>query len=118
MPFAEDCLGDQFLLRNSEVWHLAAETGELESLRIGLKEFFDAVASDPVEFLSLHPLMQFQDEGGILDPGQLLAAYPPFCTTESANGVVLRAIPTSERRQFLANLAAQLRGMPDGTQRH
>jgi hypothetical protein len=114
VPFAEDSLGDQFFLRNRRVWRLAAETGEVESLGVGLGGFFEAVEADPVEFLSLHPLLEFQREGGRLEPGQLLAAFPPFCTKEAADGVSLAAIPADERRRFLADLAAQLRDLPDG----
>lgn len=114
VPFAEDCLGDQFLLRATVVHKLAAETGEVESLGVGLWDFFAAVAADPVEYLSLHPLLRFEQDGGVLEPGRLLAAYPPFCTRESANGVSLAAIPAGERRRFLADLAAQLRDVPDG----
>ena len=116
VPFAEDCLGDQFLLRDGQVWRLWAETGEIESLEVGLGGFFEAVQADPVEYLSLHPLLQFQREGGRLEPGQLLAAFPPFCIKESADGVSLRAIAAGERRRFLADLAAQLRDVPDGGQ--
>src|ERR1022692_4903684 len=78
IPFAEDCLGDQFLLRGREVWQLFAETGEVESLEASFKEFMANVVDDPGEHLGLHPLLQFQREGGHLQPGQLLAAYPPF----------------------------------------
>jgi hypothetical protein len=114
VPFAEDCLGDQFLLRDGVVHKLAAETGDVESLGVGLWQFFEAVAANPVGYLSLHPLLQHQHEGGSLEPGQLLSAYPPYCTNESADGVSLEAIPAGERRQFLADLAAQLRDVPDG----
>jgi hypothetical protein len=66
------------------------------------------VESDPIEYLSLQPLFQFQNEGGSLQPGQLLSVYPPFCTKESANGVSLKAIPTLERITFLADFAGQI----------
>lgn len=114
VPFAEDCMGDQFVLRDAVVHKLSAETGDAESLGVGLREFFEAVAADPVEYLSLHPLLQHQQDGGGLEPGQLLAAFPPFCTKESADGVSLAAIPAGERRRFLADLAAQLREVPEG----
>jgi len=114
VPFAEDCMGDQFLLRNGVAHKLVAETGEVETIGVGLREFFEAAAADPVEFLSLHPLLQFQQEGGRLEPGQLLAAFPPFCIKESAEGVSLAAISAGERRRFLADLADQLRDLPDG----
>jgi hypothetical protein len=114
VPFAEDCLGDQFLLRDEQVWKLSAETGEMGSLELSLREFFAAAQNDPVEFLSLHPLLQFENEGGKLEPGQLLSAMPPFCLAESGEGVSLRAISGDDRRRFLADLARQIRDVPDG----
>jgi hypothetical protein len=116
VPFAEDCMGDQFLLRSGRVYKLAAETGAVAPLNVDLGGFFDAVTGDPLEFLALHPLLRFLQEGGRLEPGQLLSAFPPFCTKQSAEGVSLTAIATEERRQFLADLAAQLRDLPEGTE--
>ena len=115
VPFGEEALGDQFVLREGVVHRLRAETGELESLRVDLPDFDAAVRRDPVEYLGLHPLEQFRAEGGVLAPGQLLSAYPPFCATESGGGVSLRAVPAGDRLGFLASLAAQLRDLPDGT---
>src|SRR6187431_3048699 len=51
VPFAEDCMGDQFLLRSGRVYKVSAETGAVEPLNVGLGEFFEAVTADPVEFL-------------------------------------------------------------------
>jgi len=116
VPFAEDCMGDQFLLRSGRVYKLAAETGALEPMNVSLAAFFQAVAADPVEFLSLHPLIKFQHDGGRLEPGRLLGAFPPFCCKQSADGVSLAAIPTGERRRFLADLAAQVRDLPEGAE--
>jgi hypothetical protein len=114
VPFAEDCVGDQFLLRDGRVWRLLAETGDVEPLGVGLTDFLAAAEDDPVGYLSLNPLLQYHREGGRLEPGQLLSVYPPFCTAEAAEGVILAAVPAAERRRFLADLAAQLRGIPDG----
>ena len=63
IPFAEDCLGDQFILRDGRVLRLSAETGELQALNLDLAGFFHAVQADPIEFLSLEPLLQFQRDG-------------------------------------------------------
>jgi len=116
VPFAEDCMGDQFLLRSGRVYKLAAETGGVEPLNVGLGGFFEAVAKDPVEFLALHPLLKFQQDGGRLEPGQLLSVFPPFCTKQSADGVSLTAMAADERRRFLADLASQLRHLPQGSE--
>jgi hypothetical protein len=107
-------LGDQFLLRDGRVVRLSAETGELEALELGLAGFLQAVQDDPVGFLSLQPLLQFQRDGGELEQGQLLGAYPPFCTTGAAKGVRLAAISCDEALRFLAHLAAHIRDVADG----
>jgi hypothetical protein len=114
VPFAEDAVGDQWLLRDGEVMQLEAETGEVESFGLDLDAFFAAVEADPTETLGLHPLLQLQEEGGRLEPGQLINVYPPFCMKEAADGVDLRPVPAHERHAFLRSLAAQLRDLPEG----
>src|SRR3954466_4178623 len=37
VPFAQDCLGDQFVLRAGVVYRLNAECGEIKSLELGLE---------------------------------------------------------------------------------
>jgi hypothetical protein len=54
-------------------------------------------------------------DGGSLSPGQLLLAYPPFITSESAAGnVALGSVPAEEVISFHQDLARQLRELPDG----
>ncbi len=108
VPFAQDCLGDQFVLRDSVVYKLDAEVGELDSLGVDLQTFLEQAQENPVEYLSLEPLLQFMSEGGKLQPGQLLSVYPPFIAEESANGVSLRAISMFDRIGFLADFAGQI----------
>jgi hypothetical protein len=108
VPFAQDAVGDQWLLRAGKVVRLLAETGDLEETGMSFAEFLAAAAQTPIDTLGLQPLMQLQTEGGRLEPGQLLNVYPPFCTEEAASGVSLRAVPAGEQLAFLADLAAQL----------
>lgn len=115
VPFAEDALGDQYLLRGGTVHRLAGETGALVSLGVDLADFDAAVRADPVEYLRLEPLEAFRAEGGALLPGQLLSVYPPYCVSTSAPGRSFKAIAAADRIAFLASLAAQLRDHPDGT---
>lgn len=114
IPFAEDALGDQYLLRGGIVHRLSAEVGELKSLNVDLRAFDAAVRGDPVGYLSIEPLEEFRANGGALEPGQLLSAYPPFVTKESAAGVSYRAISTEDRIRFLADFARQVADVPDG----
>jgi hypothetical protein len=114
IPFGEDCMGDQFLLRDAMVVRLLAETGDIQPAHVDLSEFLKRAETEPLEFLRMHPLLQYERDGGVLAPGQLLAAYPPFFAQEAGEGVTLRAISTEERRPFLADVARQVRDLPDG----
>jgi len=116
IPFAQDCVGDQFLLRGEEVLHLGAEDGSMDALSVGLDGFLGMVQADPVEFLSMQPLIRFQREGNELEPGQLLSVVPPFVVRESKEGVSLRAIPAAEVIVFHAELSRQLGDVPNGGQ--
>jgi hypothetical protein len=113
VPFAQDAVGDQFLLRDDIVYRMATETGELESLGVGLMEFLRRAEEDPLGYLSLEPLVAFERTGGVLKPGQLLSVYPPFCTRASQPRSI-EAISAADRLAFLAHLAEQLRDVPDG----
>lgn len=116
VPFGQDALGDQFLLRDDEVWRLYGETGELEALGVDLLDFLERARQNPMQYLQLQPLQAFIREGGRLGPGQLLSAYPPFCTAESKAGVSYRAVPTLERLGFLADFSEQIRDLQEGGQ--
>ena len=116
VPFGEDCMGDQFLLRESVVYRLSAESGDCVSLEMSWQQFLERLTADPIDFLHLHPLLQFQRDGGSLEPGQLLASYPPFVCEESRDGVSLSAVPATERLCFLADFARQFAGIADGEQ--
>ncbi len=114
IPFAEDCSGDQFLIRGGEVHQLAAEVGEIDPLEMGLTEFLEYAERDPVDALCMHPLEQFQRNGERMSPGQLLLAYPPFCTGKSGASASLRAVSAAEVISYHAQLARQLVDMEGG----
>lgn len=114
VPFAEDCVGDQFLLRNGNVIKLLSETGEVEKYGYGLAAFLKNASENPVEFLGMEPLMQLQSEGSGLKPSELIHVYPPFCTKEAANGVSLKAVPSSELLPYLAEFSKQISSLGEG----
>src|SRR4051812_37693754 len=84
IPFAEDALGDQFIVRGGTVHRLAGETGDLSPLGVDLPDFDARTRADPLEYLSLQPLWQFRADGGELQPGQLLSVMPPFVLNTQA----------------------------------
>jgi len=109
IPFAQDQMGDQFLIRDGAVIRLAAETGEVETLVDTLDDFFRKVSEDIEGFLNV-------GLGHTLQPGQLLLAYPPFVFQESDAGASLKPAPAGEVILFHAYLARQMRDVPDGGQ--
>ena len=107
IPFAQDQLGDQFVLRDGNVFMLSAETGELEPFTEDLDEFLESVSDDIEEFLTVsldHPL----------EPGELLMANPPFCFEESERGVDLKPRPAAQVIRLHADLAKKIKDAPEG----
>ena len=109
IPFAQDQVGDQFLIRDGAVLRLAAETGEVEPLASTIEDFFHRVSEDIEGFLNV-------GLGHTMQPGQLLLAYPPFVFQESAAGASLRPIRADKVILVHADLARQIREVPDGGQ--
>lgn len=107
IPFAQDLLGDQFLLRSGQVYKLSSETGDVQPLIGNLDDFFRNVDEDIETFLNV-------DQDHILQPGQLLMAFPPFVVRTSDGSVSLKPIDAGELILFHANLAKQIRDVPDG----
>lgn len=114
VPFAQDALGDQFLLRDESVIKLESEFDEIETLNLSLREFIEKVQADPLEFLALQPLRYFQELGGQMTAGQLLSVWPPFVVDAGEKERSYRAIDAMDRLRFLADFAKQIRFLPEG----
>jgi len=116
IPFAQDALGDQYLWREGTVWRLNAESDELELQESSLPCFLDAVSADAATYLKLGPLVAFWEQNGSLVPGQLLSVYPPLLVRPDAGRYSYRAVSAADRLGALADFAARVRDLPDGTQ--
>ena len=114
IPFGQDCFGDQFVLREGNVWKLWAETGEVEPLDTSVPGFLGAAIEDPIGYLQLQPLERFLEQGGNLPPGSLLHAFPPFSSKEARLGVTMSPVPALEAISYLAALAAKLGRLGEG----
>ena len=103
IPFAQDCMGDQYFLRDEMVWILQTETGDVYDLEVDFIDFIEEAIEDPVEFLSLHPLVQYISEDGELKAGQLLSCMPPICEEVGEDiEYVMKPVTTEERLGWLA----------------
>jgi len=95
------------LIREGVVLRLFAETGEVARSSDSLEDFFSHVSRDIEGFLNVGLSHKMQ-------PGQLLHAYPPFCTKEASVGVSLRPCPADEVILVHARLAKEIADVPDG----
>jgi hypothetical protein len=109
IPFGQDQVGDQFLIREGIVLRLFSETGEVERLADSLQDFFSRVSSDVEGYLNV-------ELSHTMQPGQLLHAFPPFCFANGGESASLKPLPASEVILFHADLARQIRNVPDGGQ--
>lgn len=109
IPFAHDQVGDFYIWRDSEIFHLDAETGEVSIFEHSLEEFLKNIEKDIEEYLNISLDRK-------LAPGRLLHAYPPFCTAEAADGVSFRDVPTDELIAFHIDFSRQIRDVPEGAQ--
>ena len=107
IPFAQDQVGDQFLLRDGRVFRLSGETGDIEPLADSLDDFFKRAGEDIEEFVNV-------GVGHTVQPGELLLAYPPFVFRESGAGASFKPVRAGEVILFHADLARQIRDVPDG----
>ena len=115
IPFAQDAIGNQFIIRENVIYRMEGETGTIECLDLPPEEFMEAVADQPTGYLPIDLVEQLRQSGGHLAPGELLSVYPPLCSRESSRGVSLRPIPARERLSFLSDFARQIDGVHDGT---
>jgi len=112
IPFAEDCVGDQFLLRDGSVVKLDAELGELHQVSEDLQGFWDLAKAHPEQLIATGALES--DAGGSLKPGNLLHVFPPYCL-ESESVRSARAMDALELRDWHATLSKELADLPDGS---
>jgi hypothetical protein len=108
IPFAQDQLGDQFLMRGGQIYRLGAETGEVSSFCESLSAFLDGLAGDVETFLNV----SFEHT---LQPGELLHAYPPFCVKGDSIATSLFPCPAPEVILVHAGLAKEIAELPDVT---
>ncbi|MCB2407826.1 SMI1/KNR4 family protein [Hymenobacter lucidus] len=118
IPFAQDCVGNQFLLRGDAVLFLDTETGELADLEVDFKHFLFGVEKFPLDALGMEPLRGFQQRGGALQPGELLSLYPPLCIAATDQKPRVKPQSVAERLAWLADFYRQIKDLPSGQRIH
>lgn len=108
IPFGQDYLGNQFILRDGLVARMEAEMGHITELHMSLPDFIEAAQEDPQTILNLEPLQQFAEDNGALEPGELLHADPPLCSDQALVGYTLTRKPAiqhlADMRRFYTKI--------------
>lgn len=73
IPFAQDALGRQFLLRTGKVYRVDPNRSALDELGLDLTQFLHMLYEHPQRLLPLDALLEFEATGATLRPGETLA---------------------------------------------
>ena len=106
IPFAENAFGDQLFLRDNSVWYMNGETGNIACYNRNLQEFLALIEEDPTTHLNCPLLEPFLANGGVIEPGQLLHAYPPLISNHPTENLTITPVPQEEQLGSLSQLAA------------
>jgi hypothetical protein len=109
IPIAQDCFGDQFVIRMGHLWLLHSETDEITDLEIDFDQFIEQSFSATPRFLNIHNIQNLK-----LKPGQLINVVPPFCI-DSKTGYSYKPIDSLEQIRYLSFFSKEIKKLPDGT---
>lgn len=113
--FAEDIFGEQFCLRSSSIWRFNPETGDSEELAATLEEWAARLLQD-YDGETGYPLAHaWQERHGPLPLDRRLLPKIPFVAGGKYALENLYAAEAVEGMKFRAELARQIRNLPDGT---
>lgn len=112
--FAENVLGDQFALSGEEIVSFSPETGEREALASSIGEWVDCILSDYNQLLAYPLAHEWQVINGPLGVGHRLIPKTPFVLGGEYDASNLYSIDAVIGMEVRAELATQIRDLPDG----
>jgi hypothetical protein len=112
--FAEDLFGGQFGIRNGEICSFEPETGEFEVLAPDLEGWAKQILLEHEVLTGTELARQWQEANGALPPGKRLAPKVPFVAGGEYEVKNLYAAEPVEAMRFRANLARQIKDLPEG----
>jgi hypothetical protein len=114
--FAEDVFGGQFCIRNNLIYTFDPETGALDYLADDMEGWAKAIISD-YEVLTGYPLArQWQHQNGQLPAKKRLLPKMPFVAGGEFKLDNLYLSDAVEGMRLRADLANQIKDLPDGAQ--
>jgi hypothetical protein len=114
--FAEDLFGEQFAIKDGRIHRFHLETGESDEIASSIEEWAKLILDDKDLETGFSLGHEWQVRNGALPSGQRLSPVYPFVLGGSYDIDKLNAIDSLALMRFNADLANQVRNMPDGTQ--
>jgi hypothetical protein len=112
--FAEDVFGGQFCMKSGEIYTFDPETGHASHIAKDLEGWADVILAD-YEVLTGYPLAhEWQNLKGRLSPGERLVPKIPFVAGGEFSIENLYLLDSVKAMQSRANLAVQIKDVPDG----
>jgi hypothetical protein len=112
--FAEDIFGGQFCVNHDGICSFDPETGKLQQIASDIEGWAHALLQD-FEFLTGHPIAHaWQEANGMLQAGLRLVPKVPFVAGGSYQIENLYELDAVKAMRARANLATQIRHLPDG----
>jgi len=114
--FAEDVFGSQFALLDDRVLTFDPETGDSETMATSLEDWADKLLAEPDILAGSSLGHSWQLSNGALTPGARLAPKRPFVLGGDFVESNLYMLDAVQGMSVRAELALQIRDLPDGTQ--
>lgn len=114
--FAEDVFGGQFCIKDNNIYTFEPETGSLDYLAEDIESWSMAIVSD-YEVLTGYSLAhRWQKQNGLIPAKKRLLPKVPFVAGGEFVLENLYLADVVEAMRFRAEIANQIKGLPDGAQ--
>lgn len=110
-----DVFGDIFLLIDERVARLNTETGEVDETWPNVEQWVEALNADPDTMVGQGFLLDWESQNGKLEPNHRLTSKMPFVFGGNYEISNIVSIPIPELLSFRADIARQIRDLPDGS---
>lgn len=113
--FAEDVFGNQFFIKDENIFTFDPETGEVEKIAGSLNDWASEIMGD-YDFYTGHSLAHdWQKAHGPIPLGSRLLPKIPFVVGGEFEVENLYALNSVEAMKYRASIALQIKDMPDGS---
>lgn len=112
--FAEDIFGGQFCLKSNAIYTFDPETGDLEFFAHNLNEWAEYLIQNYAVVTGYPLAHEWQKKAGALTPGSRLVPKIPFVIGGAFDIDNLAAISSLQGMRWRAELAVQIKDLPEG----